>query len=76
MIIFSRKVGDSIVISDDIIVTIVQIRDDKVRIGVEAPKEVPIHRKEVFEAIQQACGSHQEDSPQGRWRLLRRFFGG
>jgi carbon storage regulator len=76
MIVFSRQVDEGFVIGDDIIVTVVEIRDGKVRIGIEAPKEVPVHRREVFEAIQQACDSHQEDPPQGRWRLLRRFFGG
>lgn len=74
MIVFRRLKGESIVIGDDIIVTVVEIRDDKVRIGVEAPKEVPIHRKEVLEALKQTCDSHQEDSPRGR--LLRRLFGG
>jgi carbon storage regulator len=61
MIVFSRKVDESFVIGDDIIVTVVQIRDGKVRIGVEAPKEMPIHRKAVFEAIKQTRDSHQED---------------
>jgi carbon storage regulator len=82
MIVFSRRVGESIVIADDIIVTVVEIRDDKVRIGVEAPKEVPIHRSEVFEAIkrheeaERGQEERQEDPPRGRWRFLRRLFGG
>jgi carbon storage regulator len=51
MIVFSRKVGEVIVIADDITVTVVEIRGDEVRLGVEAPKEIPVHRKEVYDAI-------------------------
>jgi carbon storage regulator len=51
MLVLSRKKNESIVINDHITVTIVEIRGDKCRIGVEAPKEVPVHRREVFDAI-------------------------
>ena len=54
MIVIPRKVGESIVILDNIIVTIVEIRGDKVRLGIERPPEVPVHRREVFEAIQRS----------------------
>jgi carbon storage regulator len=54
MIIMSRKRDESIMIGDDIVVTIMDIRGDKVRIGIELPKEVPVHRREVWEAIQRA----------------------
>jgi len=50
MIVIPRKKGESI-IGDDIIVTVVEIRDDKVRLGIEHPAEVPVHRQEVYEAI-------------------------
>lgn len=52
MLVLSRKKNESIVIRDDITVTVIEIRGDKVRLGVEAPKDVPIHRNEVYEAIQ------------------------
>jgi carbon storage regulator len=52
MLVLSRNRDEQIVIGDTIIVTIVDIRGDKVRLGVEAPKEVPVHRREVYEAIQ------------------------
>lgn len=52
MLVLSRKRDESIVIRDDIVVTIVEIRGDKVRLGIEAPKEVPVHRREVHDAIQ------------------------
>ena len=48
--------NESIVINDDITIVVVEIRGDKVRLGVEAPKEVPVHRREVFDAI------HRNDS--------------
>ena len=51
MLVLSRKKNESIVINNDITVTVVEIRGDKVRLGVEAPKEIPVHRNEVYEAI-------------------------
>jgi len=51
MLVLSRKKNESIVINNDIIVTVVEIRGDKVRLGIVAPKEVPVHRQEVWEAI-------------------------
>jgi carbon storage regulator len=51
MLVLSRQRNESIVIGDNIIVTVVDIRGDKVRLGIEAPSEIPVHRKEVYEAI-------------------------
>ena len=51
MLVLSRKKDESIVINNDITIVVVEIRGDKVRLGVEAPKEVPVHRHEVYEAI-------------------------
>jgi carbon storage regulator len=51
MLVLSRKKNESIVINDNIVVTVVEIRGDKVRLGIVAPKDVPVHRQEVFEAI-------------------------
>jgi carbon storage regulator len=51
MIVLSRKKNQSVVINNDITVTVVEIRDDKVRLGIVAPKEVFVHRQEVYEAI-------------------------
>lgn len=51
MLVLSRKKNESIIVNDDIVITVVEIRGDKVRLGVEAPKEVPVHRNEVYEAI-------------------------
>lgn len=52
MLVLSRKKNESIVINNEITIVVVEIRGDKVRLGVEAPREVPVHRREVYEAIQ------------------------
>ncbi len=52
MLVLSRHRDESIIIGDDIIITVVDIRGDKVRLGIQAPPDVPVHRKEVYEAIQ------------------------
>ena len=52
MLVLSRQRDESIIIGDNIIVTIVDIRGDKVRLGIEAPTEISVHRQEVYEAIQ------------------------
>ena len=51
MLVLSRKRDETIVINDNIQITIVAIKGDKVRVGIEAPIEVSVHRKEVYEAI-------------------------
>ena len=56
MLVLSRKKNESIVINDDITIVVVEIRGDKVRLGVEAPKECPVHRREVFDAINREKG--------------------
>lgn len=52
MLILSRKLGEQIVIADNIVITVVEIRGDKVRLGIEAPREVPVHRREIHDMIQ------------------------
>ena len=70
MLVLSRHRDESIMIGDDIVITIVDIRGDKVRLGIQAPQHVPVHRQEVYEAIQRenrkaampAPGATQPDS--------------
>lgn len=52
MLVLSRQRDESIMIGDNVVVTIVDIRGDKVRLGIQAPEEIPVHRQEVYEAIQ------------------------
>jgi carbon storage regulator len=54
MLVLSRKKNESIVINNDITIVVVEIRGDKVRLGVEAPKEIPVHRREVYDAIKRS----------------------
>ena len=54
MLVLSRKKNETIVIKDDITITVVDIRGDKVRLGIDAPKDVPVHRREVYEAIKRS----------------------
>lgn len=59
MLVLSRKTNESVVIDDKIVVTVIEIRGDKVRLGFEAPKDVPIHRQEVVAAIQKYEGNNE-----------------
>ncbi|MEN1678685.1 MAG: carbon storage regulator CsrA [Planctomycetota bacterium] len=52
MLVLSRQRDESIIIGDNVVVTIVDVRGDKVRLGIDAPVEIPVHRREVYEAIQ------------------------
>ncbi len=54
MLVLARKSGESLIINDNIVLTIVDIKRDLVKIGIEAPKEVKIYRKELFDSIQEA----------------------
>ncbi len=55
MLVLSRRPNESIVINDKIVITVIEIRGDKVRLGIEAPRDVPVHRSEVYTAIQNAA---------------------
>ncbi len=52
MLVLSRQRDESIMIGDDVEITIVDVRGDKVRLGITAPKEIPVHRREIYDAIQ------------------------
>ena len=51
MLVLSRKRDERIVIGENIVITVVEVRGDKVRLGIEAPSEVPVHRQEVLDAM-------------------------
>jgi carbon storage regulator len=65
MLVLSRQRDESIVIGDNVVVTIVDIRGDKVRLGIEAPGEIPVHRQEVYEAIQRENRKAGQLQPSG-----------
>jgi carbon storage regulator len=52
MLVLTRKKNETVVVGDNVEITVVEIRDDKVRLGFDAPADVPVHRLEVYEAIQ------------------------
>ena len=62
MLVLSRKKNESIVINDEITIVVVEIRGDKVRLGIEAPKEVPVHRREVYDAIKRNESSQSDEA--------------
>ena len=65
MLVLSRKINETIIINDNIVITVVDIRGDKVRLGIDAPKDVPVHRQDVYEAIKRgesATGARRADS--------------
>ncbi len=67
MLVLSRQRDETIMIGDEVEITIVDIRGDKVRLGINAPRHIQVHRKEVYEAIkrenQQAAGLKPQDVP-------------
>lgn len=69
MLVLSRKKSEKIVLGDGIItLTVVEIRGDKVRIGIDAPKDISVHRNEVYEAIQKRIADENEDESEGEER--------
>jgi len=75
MLVLSRQRDETIMIGDDIEITIVDIRGDKVRLGINAPRQVQVHRKEVYEAIKREnaeASRVQIDDLGGLDRTLRR----
>ena len=62
MLVLSRKKDEKIVIGDDIQIMVIEVRRDKVRLGIQAPRDVSVHRREVYEAIQNEGRSNHEQA--------------
>jgi carbon storage regulator len=63
MLVLSRKKNESVVINGNITVVVTEIRGDKVRLGIEAPKEIPVYRTEIYDAINNKKQQHKEKTP-------------
>ncbi len=72
MLVLSRQRDESIVIGDDVIITIVDIRGEKVRLGISAPPHVPVHRKEIYEAIKREAQNGKRGNEAGEVGSLAR----
>lgn len=70
MLVLTRKKGQSIVIGDNIEITLIDVQGDQVRIGIEAPRDVPVHRKEIFLEIQE----ENRKAIQAKPEALKNFF--
>lgn len=60
MLVLSRQRDESIMIGDEVEITIVDVRGDKVRLGITAPKSIPVHRREIYDAIQREKGEETD----------------
>jgi carbon storage regulator len=63
MLVLSRQRDESIMIGDEVEITIVDVRGDKVRLGITAPKSIPVHRREIYDAIQREKGEQTDVAP-------------
>ena len=64
MLVLSRQRDESIMIGDDVEIIIVDVRGDKVRLGITAPKSIPVHRREIYDAIQREKAEKKEPQEQ------------
>lgn len=63
MLVLTRRANQSIMIGDDVVVTVLDVRGDQVRIGIKAPRSVDVHREEVFVVLQRSGGRDHVDEP-------------
>ncbi len=61
MLILTRRVGETLVVGDDVTVTVLGVRGSQIRLGVDAPKEIAVHRKEIYQRIQKERNTQELD---------------
>ncbi|MCZ2722076.1 carbon storage regulator CsrA [Marinomonas sp. 15G1-11] len=61
MLILTRRVGETLMVGDEVSVTVLGVKGNQVRIGINAPKDVSVHREEIYLRIQKEQGEHEED---------------
>ena len=65
MLILTRRIGETLMVGDDVTVTVLGVKGNQVRIGVNAPKDVAVHREEIYQRIQKERGGPEGDDNQG-----------
>lgn len=76
MLVLSRRAGESVVIGDDVVVTVLEVRGDVVRVGIDAPRHVRVHRQEVYRELQAANEAAARASSDDAAAALSRLLGG
>lgn len=69
MLILTRRVGETVMIGDDVTITVLGTKGNQVRVGINAPKSVPVHREEIYERIQRERTAQQHAAPMPDLRL-------
>jgi carbon storage regulator len=74
MLVLSRKPNESIIIGDNVEVKVVEVRGEQVKLGITAPRDIPVHRKEIYEAIQKQNKNSATQTKQANLEKLSQLF--